>query len=153
MTITAASADALEALALAIFSPASLTGLTGQDDATDAQYLALIAPVMLAIDGRAMATGFKYTLNETNASQGRPKHWYKSVNEYNIHNAWVSAQAPCYCGLSWVPDTPLGVTAWGNSLGNTLALAYCAAICNAWARIIRLWLAGQYSSAVNQPTP
>lgn len=149
--ITADTAAQLEALATTIFHPDTLTGIAGQDDSIDAQFYALIAPVMLAIESRTMAPGFKYTLNETNASQGRPKHWYKSVNEYNVHNAWVSAQAPCYCGLSWVPDTPLGVTAWANSLGLTLAAAACAAICNAWAKIIRLWLAGEYSSAVNPP--
>lgn len=151
--ITADTADQLDALARTIFDPGALTGLRGQDDATDAQYLALVAPVMLAIDGRVMASGFKYSLNVTNALQGRPKHWYISLNEYNVNNAFVSAQAPCYCGLEWVPNAPLGVSLWANSLGNTIALATMAAICTAWARIVRVWLAGEYSSAVNQPAP
>lgn len=152
MTITLDTATQLEALATTIFSPATLTGLTGQDDAIDAQYIALIAPVMLAIDNRVMAPGFKYSLNVTNALQGRPKHWFMSLDEYNAQNSWMSAKAPCACELTWVPNGPPGSgSLWVNSLGNTIALATMAAICNAWATAIRTWLEGQYTTAVNPP--
>lgn len=144
--ITSATADQLEALALTIIATPSSAGI-------DAQYLALIAPVMLAIDGRTMASGFRYSLNVTNALQGRPRHWYMELNEYNTANPAVSSPRRCQCGLLCVPDVATGFSWSANSYGDTLGLATCAAICRAWAVIVRLWLAGNYPLAVAQPTP
>lgn len=162
MTITAAAADALDALALAIFDPhidpavgpvaGAATGIKSADPAIDAQYYALIAPVMLAIDGRVMAPGFRYSLNVTNALQGRPKHWFLAgVREYNTSNPGVSALWPANTGLEFVPNEPFGIAGGVNSSGYTIASATCACICTAWATIIRMWLAGNYPVAVSLP--
>lgn len=163
MAITAATADALDALALAIFNPnivpndpahaglgahfdpAAFTGIKGQDDAIDAQYYALIAPVMLAIDGRTMAPGFKYTLNMTNALQGRALHWYLE----GIYEFPPAVVPPVNVGFN-LPNGNLSGDF--GSYGFYLAGAMCAAICRIWATIIRLWLAGNYPLAVTQPT-
>jgi hypothetical protein len=167
MAITLDTAAQFEALGLAIFNanvqpnepsqaglgahydPAFFTGIRGHDDAIDAQYLALIAPVMLAIDGRTMATGFDYTLNVTNALQGRPKHWFiEGLYEFVPGDA-----PPCSVGFMYfpAPGTP-GFVGDIGSYGFTIATAMCAGICNVWANIIRRWLAGNYPYAVN-PAP
>lgn len=166
MTITAATADALDALALAIFNPniqpnppgqeglgahfdpAFYTGIKGQDDGIDAQYYSLIAPVMLAIDGRAMATGFKYTMNSKCALEGRPKHWYIQ----GLYEFPPSVLPPCSIGFTYVPP-PGGSNLSGDwgSYGFTLAGAIAAGICKLWAQIVRMWLTGTYPLAVSQP--
>lgn len=166
MTITAATADLLEALGLSIFNPnvqpndpsqaglgahfdpAFYTGIKGEDAAIDAQYLALIAPVMLAIDGRTMTTAFKYTLNVTNALQGRPKHWFIE----GLYEFVPGAVPPCSVGFMYypAPGEPGHVGDIG-SYGFTLGTAMCAGICNVWAYIIRQWLAGNYPRAVTPP--
>lgn len=165
--ITLDTANQLEALALKIFNPniqpndpsqaglgakfdpAFYTGIKGQNDAIDAEYYNLIAPVMQAIDGRVMATGFKYTLNITNALQGRPKHWYIE----GLYEFVPGAIPPCSVGFMWypAPGQP-GTVGDIGSYGFTIGTTMCAGICNTWARIIRLWLQGQYSQAVTQPT-
>jgi hypothetical protein len=161
MTIDASTAAALDALALSIHDPqitpssspglgnhwGAGVGLKAQDDATDAKLAALIAPLMLAIDGRTLATGFKYTLNITNALQLRPKHWFMQYAEHDgLTYGW-----PANIVLNSPNPTPgvvdEGAWSWGGSLG----LAACAAICKAWAQIVRLWLAGNYPLAVSQP--
>lgn len=159
--ITLDTADQLDNLGLSIFNPhtdpvlgtvpGAATGLTGQDDATDAQYYALIAPVMLAIDGRVMAPGYKYTLNVTNALQGRPKHWFMNLTEFNNHNGFVTSLWPAGCGFQLIYDVPTGVTDSAYTFGWSIGLATCAAICHCWAQIIRMWLAGNYPVAVTQP--
>lgn len=165
MTITAATADALDALGLAIFNPniqpnppgqeglgahfdpAAYTGIRSQDDAIDAQYYTLIAPVMLVIDGRTMAPGFKYSLNVTNALQGRPKHWYiEGLSEFV-----PSVLPPVNIGFNCYPAPPALPPGDYGSYGFTLAGAACAGICHLWATIIRLWLAGNYPLAVSLP--
>lgn len=161
MTITAATADALDALALSIFdpqiTPASVpglgntwgkgVGLTGPDASIDAQYYALIAPVMLAIDGRTMAPGFRYTLNITNALQGRPMHFYMDLSEHDKSGyGW-----PASIMFTFHPQAGTMGTISGFSWGGSLALAACAAICKTWAAIIREWLAGNYPLAVSLP--
>jgi len=160
--IDSSTADALEALALHIFDPQITpapagsalgntwgkgVGLMGQDDATDAQLLALIAPVALAIDGRTVATGLKYTLNITNASQLRPKHFYMDLSEHDSSGyGW-----PASIMLTYHPQPGYTGTLSGYSWGASLGLAMCGAICQAWAHIIREWLAGNYPLAVTQP--
>jgi hypothetical protein len=158
--ITSDTADQLEALALTIFNPQVTpnpnpalgdtwgqgTGLHAQDDATDAKLLGLIAEVAKTIDGRTVATGFKYTLNITNALQLRPKHWYMQVMELDGSGyGW-----PCSVAMEY-HSQEFPATGGVNSFGGTLGLATCACICNAWATIIRRWLQGQYPLAVNQP--
>lgn len=162
MTITLDTAAQLEALALTIFDPHITpavspglgdnwgpgTGLKGPDAATDAQIYALLPDVIKTIDGRDMAPGRKLTLNYTNATQCRPAHWYLSTQEFDGSGYGWPATAyyefhpqPGYVGTS-------AAQSWGGSVG----LAVCAASCKAWAAIIRLWLAGNYPLAVNQPT-
>lgn len=155
--------DGLEALALSIFNPnvqpnppgqeglgakfdpAFYTGIEGQDDTIDAQFYQLIAPAMLAIDGRVMATGFKYTLNVTNALQGRPKHWYIQ----GLYEFVPSDSPPCSVGFMYYP-APLEPGQVGDvgSYGFTIGAAMCAGICNVWANIIRKWMAGIYPRAI-----
>lgn len=166
MTITAATADALEALALAIFNPniqpnapgqeglgahfdpAFYTGIRGGDATIDAQYYALIAPVMLAIDGRTMAPGFRYTLNITNSLQGRPKHWYIE----GLYEFVPGALPPCSVGFMYYPEPgEPGQVGDIGSYGFTIGATMCAGILNTWARIVRLWLAGNYPRAVSRP--
>lgn len=166
MTITATTADALDALGLKIFSlnlqpnppgqeglgahfdPAFYTGIKGQDDTIDAQYYSLIAPVMLAIDGRIMAPGFKYSLNITNALQGRPKHWYiEGLSEFV-----PSVLPPVNIGFTCYPAPPALPSGDYGSYGFYLAGAACAGICHIWATIIRLWLAGNYPTAITAPS-
>lgn len=130
------------------FDPAFYTGIKGQSDAIDAQYLALIAPVMLAIDGRVMAPGFRYTLNFTNALQGRPKHWLIE----GLYEFAPSALPPCSVGFMYYPlPGEQGQVGDIGSYGFTVGATMCAGILNTWARIIRLWLAGTYPRAVSQP--
>lgn len=160
--ITWATADALDALALSIFDPhtdlaigtvpGTDTGLKAPDAATDQLYYDLIAPVMLAIDGRVMATGFRYTLNITNALQGRPKHWYLAgVMEYNTSNPGISALWPANTGMEFQPDKPFGVAGGTNSFGYTIGLSTCACILHAWAMIVRMWLSNNYPVAIAPP--
>lgn len=137
--IDASTADQLDALGTAI------TALQGADAGTDANYLALIAPVMLAIDGRTMPTGFRYTLNVTNALQGRPKHWFLELRELAPPSTEFAV-----CGMHYaIPGG--GSEPSANVYGNTIGLAACACICHTWAQIVRMWLAGNYPSAVTQP--
>lgn len=163
MTIDASTVDALHALALSIHDPQITpssspalgdhwgpgAGLTAQDDATDAKLAALIAPIMLAIDGRTLPTGFKYTLNITNATQLRPKHWFMQYTEHDGSgykwpaNIVLKQNTPYVAGA-----VDEGAWSWGGSLG----LAACGAICKAWAQIVALWLAGNYPLAVTQPS-
>jgi hypothetical protein len=150
MTITTSIADQLDALGLSIFTGPS--GLTGEDAATDAQLSALIAEPMLTIDGNKLVVGLKYTLNVTFALHLRPMHWFMELNEYNISNPNVSSKWPYQCGLLCVPNTATGTSWSANSYGYTIALATCAAICHAWANIIRLWLGGHYPLALNSPS-
>lgn len=151
--ITAATADQIEALGLSIFNPHTelgsgnhATGLQGPDDGADAQLASLIAEPMLTIDGRSLATGFRYTLNVTNALQLRPKHWYlRGVGELDSSSFWPASTA-----MEFMPSK--GFVAGGtNSFGYSIGLATCACICHTWAAIIRMWLAGNYPLAVNQP--
>jgi hypothetical protein len=160
--ITLNTADQLTALALHIFNPeitpnsnpvlgdhwGAGVGLTAQDDATDARLYALIAPVALAIDGRTVPSGFKYTLNVTNALQLRPKHFYMDLSEHDSSGyGW-----PASVMLNFKPQPGfVSAAASGFSWGGSIGLATCAAICTAWAAIIKLWLQGQYPLAVSQP--
>lgn len=158
--ITAETADELEALGLAIFNPQITpnpnpalgnkwgqgVGLSGPDANVDAQLAGLIAEVMQTIDGRTLATGFRYTLNVTNALQLRPKHWYLQLQELDGSGyGW-----PASCALEYRPEKASSVGGT-NSFGASIGLATCACICHAWASIIRMWLAGGYPLAVNQP--
>jgi hypothetical protein len=147
MTITTSTADALEALATQI------QAATAADPSLDTQMLQLITEPMQTIDGRVAPTGFKYTLNVTNALLLRAKHWYMEVNEYNTTNPNVSAPKMAQCGLVLVTDQPLGWTWSANSYGATIGLATAAAICLSWARIVRLWVVRNYPLAVTQPAP
>jgi hypothetical protein len=164
--ITLDTASQLEALALSIFNPniqpndpahaglgahfdpAFYTGIKGQSDTIDAKYYELIAPVMLAIDGREMATGFKYTMNVTNALQGRPKHWFIE----GLYEFVPGDIPPCSVGFMYypTPGTP-GFVGDIGSYGFTIGTTVCAGICNVWAEIIKRWLAGNYPWAVSQP--
>lgn len=166
MAITLDTATALEALALKIFDlhlvpnppaqaglgahfdPTLYTGIKAQDSTLDGEYLALIAPVMLAIDGDVMATGFEYTLNITCALMGRPRHWYlEGVNEFA-----PSVLPPCGVAFTYIPPPGgAGLSGDWQSYGFTLGGAACAAICKLWAQIIRMWLGGTYPYAVTQP--
>lgn len=164
--ITADTANQLEALALQIFNPniqpnppgqeglgwhfdpAFYTGIKGQNDSIDAKYFTLIAPVMSEIDGRTMATGMKYTMNITNALQGRPKHWFlQGVNEFQ-----PSVLPPCHVAFAYLaPQGQPGLYGDFGSYGFSLGTAMCAGICSIWAQIVRMYLAGDYPWAVNQP--
>lgn len=165
MTITAATADALDALALDIFNlnlvpndpahaglgahydPAAYTGIRGPDAGIDARYYALIAPLMLAIDGRVMPQGFKYTLNITYALMGRPRHWYiQGLDEFEQGGMNVLPAASM--NFRYSPGGLFGD--WG-SYGFFLAGACTASICKLWAQIVRMWLAGNYPLALTQP--
>jgi hypothetical protein len=151
--ITSDTADQIEQLGLAIFNPHTeagsgnhSTGLQAADPLIDAQLASLIGPVMLAIDGRTLAQGFKYTLNVTNALQLRAKHWYlRGVEELDATSFW-----PCSTAMEFIPTagTVLGGT---SSFGYSIGLSTCACICKTWATIIRMWLAGNYPLAVTQP--
>lgn len=140
--IDTSRADALDSLADTIFT------LTHQDDATDSQLYNAIADVAQAVDGRIIATGFKYTLNVTNALQLRPKHWFMELEEYNIHNPGVSSTSPAFCGLQLVPDAPTGFAYSNQAYGNTIGLAACGVIAKTWAQIIRLWVNNNYPLAI-----
>lgn len=164
--ITLDTATQLEALALQIFNlnivpndpahvglgahfdPTRYTGIQGQDSAIDQQYYDLIAPAMLAIDGRVMETGFEYTLNVTCALKGRAKHWFlQSISEFV-----PSVLPPVNVGLSYLPPSGSpGLSGDFGSYGFTLGTAMCAANCNIWATIIRMWLQNNYPYAVTQP--
>jgi hypothetical protein len=159
--ITLATADALEALGLAIFNPEIVpnpnpalgnhwgkgVGLTGQDDATDAQLYSLLAEVIKTIDGRTMRPGLKLTLNYTNATQCSAYHWYLSTQQYDGSGyGW-----PASAFFEFHPQ-PGAVVSGAQSWGGSVGLAVCAASCKVWAAIIRTWLAGNYPLAVNQPT-
>lgn len=145
--ITADTPAQFEALALTI------AGVSAPDPNLDAQYLALIAPVMLAIDGRTMETGFHYTLNFTCASKGRPRHWYMQyLSEHSPNNPAVAwGKLPAECGLVYVPLVAAGFSGGVDSSGYTLATVMCASVLKAWAAIIRMWLAGNYPLAINPP--
>jgi len=147
--ITLDTATKLEALALQIFNPniqpndpahaglgahfdpAFYTGIKGQDNAIDIQYYQLIAPVMLEIDDRVMSPGFKYTLNVTNALQGRARHWYLE----GLYEFVPSVLPPCHVAFHGPVDSGVG------SYGFTLGTATCAGICNVWANVIKSKLA------------
>lgn len=149
--ITLATADALDQLGLTIFnthpelgSGNHATGLKSADTNTDSKLASLIMEPMKTIDGRDLALGFKYTLNVTNALQLRAKHWYLHSSELDSTSFW-----PVIVGFEFHPQ-PGMVQAGSNSFGYSLGLATCAAICQTWSRVIRLWLAGEYPLAVNQ---
>lgn len=168
--ITAQTAADLKALALEIFDlhlvpndpahaglgyhfdPTVYTGIKGQDDTIDAKYYDLIAPAMLEIDGRTMATGFKYTLNVTNALQGRPKHWYLE-GLYEFQQGGLNVLPAVNVGFTYMPPagSPTLSGDWG-SYGFYLGGAVCAGICNIWSQIITMYLSGQYPWAVSQPS-
>lgn len=140
----------LSALAYEIFDPhlnlqtltqGTATGLKGPDATMDAKLLAAITPVAQAIDGRSPATGFKYTLNVTNALQLRPKKWYmRGLMEYDSASLF-----PVNMELGYMPWGHGGVYNGVNSFGYSLALATCAAICHAYAAACRM------SSQANYP--
>lgn len=130
------------------FDPAFFTGIKGWDASIDQQYYNLIAPLMLAIDGRTMATGFNYTMNFTCALQGRPRHWFlQGLNEFK-----GDVTPPVSIGFQFRPivgeDGHFGDH---GSWGYTLGTACCAGILNVWADIVTYWLASQYPQAVTQP--
>lgn len=132
------------------FDPAFYTGIKGQSDSIDALYYELIAPVMKAIDGRDMAPGFKYTLNITNALQGRPKHWFME----GLHEFVPSVLPPVNIGFNYNPPAGSpGISGDFGSYGFTLGTTLCAGILNIWAQIVTMWLQGQYPLAVNSPPP
>jgi hypothetical protein len=137
MTISADTAVALDALADDIWH-----NQTSPSAALDAKLAALITEPMKVIDGRTLATGFRYSLNITNALQLRAKHWYLSGSEIGPTSLW-----PVLTGFEYHPQ-PGFVSAGSNSYGATLGLATCGAICRTWAEIIRRWLANNYASAV-----
>lgn len=171
MTITADTAAQLDALALTIFNlnivpndpskaglgahfdPTRYTGIKGQDASIDAQYYNLIAPAMLAIDGRTMAPGFMYTMNQSNSLQGRPRHWfYEGLNEFE--QGGLNVLPPVSVAFRYSPPSGgAGLSGDWGSYGFTLASAHCAAFCKLWAQIIRMWIGGTYPYAVSLPTP
>lgn len=142
-------ADQLDALGLEIFDPhldlntmttGTATGLQGPDVNMDAKLASLIAPTMQEIDGRTLATGFKYTLNVTNALQLRPKKWFmRGLYEYD-----ASSGQPANCELGYQPWGNGGVYIGVNSYGYSISLATCAAICHAWASATRMKFMNNY---------
>lgn len=138
MTITTDMADQLLALAT------TMETATAPSADLDAQMYSLVAPAMQAIDGRTAATGFRYTLNITNATQLRPKHWYAEIQEHNLKNPGTSATTPVFVGLLLIPDLPTGFSYSNQANGQTLGLTMCACICRTWAQIIRQWLSNNY---------
>jgi hypothetical protein len=145
--ITKDTADALDALGRTIWNPATGLGLTSESPDIDSELASLITEPMKTIDGRDLATGFRYTLNVTNALQLRAKHWYvSSIAELQPSPGVLRVNTSFT--LMTTPGTSLGYT---NSYGNTLGLATCAAICYTWEEVIRRWLLGQYPLAINQP--
>lgn len=137
MTVTTATADALDALGN------ELKVATAASDDFDSRALALISQAMSEIEQRQPATGFRYSLNVTNALQLRAKKWYvRGLMEIGQAN-----QPFAGVGLEYVPQ--LGYVQGGvNSTGASLGLAMLAAICHSWAAIIRLYLAGNYPGKV-----
>jgi hypothetical protein len=163
VTIDIYTAAQLDNLGLEIFNPhvdplrgtiaGRDTALRGPDTTIDAKLLAAITEPMQVIDGRTPLSGFKYTLNVTNALQLRPKHWYLAgIMEYNTSNTGVSSLWPASTAMEYIPNQPYGVAGGTNSFGYTIGLATCACICHAWASIIRMWLFNNYPSAVTRYT-
>lgn len=153
--VTYDTAAALDALGFEIFDPhldpATLTytgpatGLHAASTDMDARLAALIAPVKLAIDGRTLELGFRYTLNITCALKLRPKNWWmRGLMEYDSASLW-----PANMELAYIhPDNPGGVYTGCNSFGWSIGLATCAAICHAWAMTVRMWVMHNYPWAV-----
>jgi hypothetical protein len=138
--ITTATADALEALGIKIWNPATFSGLKSADADIDTQLVALIEEPMKVIDGRTLAQGFRYTLNVTNALQLRAKHWYSIITELAPNMV-----APCSASFELLASpNPNSAVDYAYSYGNTLGLATCAGICLTWAKAIRMFLKGQY---------
>jgi hypothetical protein len=145
-----AHAASLSAIGYEIFDPhldpntmtqGIATGLKGPSADMDAKLLAAITPVAQAIDGRTPASGFKYTLNVTNALQLRPKKWFiRSLMEYDSASLF-----PANTTLGYMPWGHGGVYNGVNSFGYSIALATCAAICHAYAAACRM------SSQANYP--
>jgi hypothetical protein len=108
----------------------------------DARLLAAITPAMQEIEKRSPATGFRYTLNVTNALQLRAKKWYlKGMMEIGQPN-----QPFASCWFEYEPQ--LGFVQGGTgSVGASLGLSTCAAICHVWAEIVRRYLANNYTVA------
>jgi hypothetical protein len=145
-------AAALSALGYEIFDPhfntadftqGPATGMQGPDPAMDSKLYSTIAPVAQALDNRTPATGFKYTLNVTNALQLRPKKWYiHGLMEYDGSSLFPANQE-----LAYMPWGRGGVYNGVNSFGYSIGLATCAAICHAYAAACRM------SSEANYPPP
>lgn len=138
--ITIDTAVALDALAGDITA-----NQTAPSSDLDAKLAALITEPMQVIDGRTLATGFRYSLNITNALQLRAKHWFLTGLEIPVTNSY-----PVLTGFEYRPQ-PGYIAGGTNNGGATLGLATCAAICATWAEIIRRWLANNYASAVTPP--
>lgn len=136
MTVDLGTADALEALAVDIRTA------TAPDPALDARMFALIAEPMLAIQGRTL-TPQRFTLNVTYALTARAKQWYmRGLMEIGQAN-----QPYASCAFEYMPQ--LGFVQGGTSAtGASLGLACSAAVCRAWAEIIRRWVAGNYPGTV-----
>lgn len=156
-------AAALDNLGFQIFDPhmdfehdqqGPATGIKNPDPMIDGFLAGIIKEPMQVIDGRSPATGFKYTLNVTNALQLRPKHWYmRGLMEYpvNQNSLW-----PANVELAYVRQDATGMSNGVyngvNSFGWSIGLATCAAICHAWAAIVRMWIMGNYPEAVSPYT-
>jgi hypothetical protein len=142
MTITADTATQLDALADTLSkTPAGSADL-------DAQMLALVAPVMLTIDGRTAPAGFRYTLNITNALQLRAKHWFsRGVIEIGMVGHPFASTAFEYVQNPGEARTSIQATSVA-----TIGLATAAAVCKVWAQVVRMWLGGLYPLGVTQPS-
>jgi hypothetical protein len=128
--ITFDTANQLDALA------DKITAATGPSSELDTALYNLILEPMQTIQGRTPATGFKYTLNVTNALQLRAKGWYmRGLLEINQPNSPFAG-----CAFEYM-DAAYNVTGGASGNGATIGLATCAAIARTWAKIIREFLA------------
>lgn len=154
--ITLETATQLRALGHEIFDPhldldtmtqGTATGLKGPSADMDAKLLSVITPVMQELDGRTPASGFRYTLNVTNAFQLRPKKWFmRALMEYDETSLW-----PANVSLAYMPFGDGGVYSGVNSFGWSDALATCAAICHAWAAACSMRTMNNYPPTLRGP--
>ena len=127
--ITYDTADKLEALYL------ELQSATAPSAALDQRLYDLVAPAALEIQGRTVATGFKYTLNVTNALQLRAKKWYlRGIMEIGLPN-----QPFAGCAFEYMPE-PGFIQGGTNANGHSIGLATCAAIARVWSIVVREYL-------------
>lgn len=118
--------------------------MTAPSTDMDTRLANLIAPIMQEIDGRTLATGFKYTLNVTNAFQLRPKKWFlHGLYEYDGASKW-----PAEAEIAYMPWNNGGVYGGVTAYGSSVGLAMCCGICKAWAGAVRMASQGNYPPPV-----